>query len=360
MTAVTQECIASALGVSRSAVKAVFNPDPRIRLRPETRRRILTAAKRMGYVPHHAARRLARARAHSLATCFDQVGLIHLVSPVTSHTFVDPVCLAMMQGAEYELSKLHASLAFIRVSDSEGWDKVERMARAGGLDGWLVYGPPNDDDADRMRSTKLPFIVLGDRRCSQSVHSVNVDSFAVGQLAVRHLASLGHRRIGFLGSDLRHVYERETFAGFHAAIRELGLDEDERLVANLSGWTEGPASLVEWLRDCSPMPTAVFASEFDWAPWVHGMLRDARIEVPRQISVLGYETASPATERENFTRIELPMTEVGREGALLLHRVASGARVQSREVRISPSLIEGWSTAAPSSNSDTTNQGKIV
>jgi DNA-binding LacI/PurR family transcriptional regulator len=96
------------------------------------------------------------------------------------------------------------------------------------------------------------------------------------------------------------------------------------------------------------MPTAVFASEFDWASWVHVMLKEAEIEVPDQISVLGYETASPSTQRENFTRIELPMTEVGREGAMLLHRIASNRRVESADMKISPSLIEGCSTSPPS------------
>src|SRR6185295_16856304 len=103
----------------------------------------------------------ARARSDSRATSFDQIGLIHLTRPDTKNSFVDPVCLAMMQGAEYELSKLHASLTFIRVSESEDWQKIDRLIRAGGVDGWLVYGPPNDDIANRLRSTKLPFVVLG-------------------------------------------------------------------------------------------------------------------------------------------------------------------------------------------------------
>src|ERR1051326_730620 len=203
MISVTQEQIASALGISRSAVKAVFNPDPRIRLGTETRQRILTTAKRMGYVPHHAGRRLARSRSNNRAS-FDQVGLIHLTRSDAKDIFVDPVCLAMMQGAEYELSKLHASLTFMRVTEPDDWTKIERLARADGVDGWLVYGALDDAIARRLRAMGLPCVILGDHRCTQPVDSVNVDNFVVGRLAVQHLASLGHRRIAFFGSDMRY------------------------------------------------------------------------------------------------------------------------------------------------------------
>jgi DNA-binding LacI/PurR family transcriptional regulator len=351
--------IANRIGVSKETVSAVLSGKWRERrICTETRDRVMATARHMGYVPHHAARRLARTRHNNKSTNFDQVGLIYLSGEDMQ---LDTVCLAMMSGAERELSKLQASLTFVRVTEPADWSKVEHLTRAGGVDGWLIYGAANDELIERLRQSKLPIVILGDHRCTQPVHSVNVDSFAVGQMAVRHLASLGHRRIGFLGSNLRYLYERETLAGFRAALRELGLDDDERLVANLSSWTDGPADrLADWLQNADPMPTAVFASEFEWAQWVHGVLRDARIHVPRQISVLGYETTSPTAQRDKFTRIELPMAEVGREGALLLHRITSGANVRSREVRISPSLIEGWSTAAPGSKSETTNQGKIV
>ena len=312
--------IASQIGVSKETVSAVLTGHWRERrICSQTKDRVLATAHQLGYVPHHAARRLARARPESRETSFDQVGLIHLLGP--GHG-LDPVCLAMMSGAEPELSKLHACLTFVRVSTHADWQKVERLTRAGGVDGWLVYGRVDDDIENRLSLGKLPFVILGDHRCTRPVHCVTVDNFAVGRQAVEHLAALGHRRIAFLGSNLRYVYEQETLAGFRATLRELDLDDDDRLIGNLSSWTDGAeAPLVDWLRDADPMPSAVFASEYDWAPWVHLMLKEAGIEVPKQISVLGYESASMATQRENFTRIELPMNEVGRRGALSLHGI---------------------------------------
>src|ERR1051326_7041675 len=283
--------IATKIGVSKETVSAVLSGRWRERrICSQTRDRVLTTAREMGYVPHHAARRLARARPNSNSTSFDQVGLIYLVE---EGGYMDPVCLAMMNGAELELSKFHACLIFVRVTEPADWATVEGLGRAGGLEWWLVYGHANDEVVNHLKNSRLPTVILGDHRCTQPVHSVNLDNEAVGQLAVRHLATLGHRRIAFLGSNMRYVYERETLAGFRAAVRELGLDGDERLIANLSLWPDSPVKrLIECLGNADPMPTAVFASEFDWASWVHVMLKEAEIEVPDQISVLGYETAS--------------------------------------------------------------------
>jgi DNA-binding LacI/PurR family transcriptional regulator len=356
MEVVTQSHIARELGLSQSSVKAVFNPDPRIRLRPETRRRILTTAHKMGYVPHHAARRLARSRRHNKSTSFDQVGLIHLTQSDARDSFVDPVCLAIMQGAEYELSQLHASLTFVRVSGSGDWDKVERLTRAGGVDGWLIYGPANDGVVDRLKRNKLPYVILGDRSCTQPVYSVNVDNEAVGRLGAQHLASLGHRRVAYMAGGMRFLFQRQILDGYRNARKENGLDEDERLFSDLSAWkVTGVKTPIEWLQSLDPMPTAVFMPELGVALSLQPVLKQLPGEL-KAISVLTCGCAPPDGIGPQLTRIDLPMSEVGCQGALLLHRLASGARVESAEMKISPSLIEGGSTRPPSSSKSETTQ----
>jgi len=195
----------------------------------------------------------------------------------------------MMGGAEYELSKLHATIFFVRVSERADWEKVERMTRAGGVDGWLLYGAVNDEVANRLKTAPLngvPFVVLGDHRCTQSVHCVNVDNSAVGRLAAHHLASLGHRRIGFMGGTMHHAYQKQTLKGFRAAVRELGLDDHERLITDHSSWGQpGRKSTIEWLRNAGP--TALFLPDFEWTAGTWRFLKQFQIEVPKDISLLG-------------------------------------------------------------------------
>ena len=348
-SAVNQAQIARASGLSRTAVSFALNERLRTRLHPETCRRVLDKAKQLGYVPHHAARRLARTRSDCAVASFDQVGLIYLAP---TDLDLDTPCISMMSGAEREFSRLHASLTFIRVAQAEDWGKVERLARAGGADGWLLYGVVDDTVVNRLRPTKLPQVVLGDHRCTRRIASANVDCREVGRLAVQHLASLGHRRVGYVGVSSYFVYQRETLAGFRSAIKELGMDEDERLILDGSGWSHDAAFLGgvneqkfhKWLRASDPMPTALFAPEPATATNLQRTLKLANLEVPTHVSVLTCELESSTAVKEGFTRIILPMSAVGREGALLLHRIGSGLERKAVETKIAPTLTEGWST----------------
>src|SRR5262245_28125176 len=226
---ITQKEIANRLGLSRQTVGFALSDEAwaQNQLRPETRELVLKTARRLGYVPHFAAQRMALTRSTSRAARFDQVGLISLIS---AEEYVDVACHAMMGGAEHELSRLHASLTFVRVTAPEDWSKVERLERAGGVDGWLLYGAVDDGVVSRMQAGKLAYVILGDHRCTRPVASAEVDYVAVGRLAVQHLASLGHRRIACLQSNQTLGYRRRMLEGFRAAINELGLDDDERLI----------------------------------------------------------------------------------------------------------------------------------
>src|SRR5690349_15577462 len=122
---VTQRDVAGKLGLSQRAVAFALSDtsDARRQLRPETRQRILDTARLMGYVPHQAARRLARTRSTtSRKGNFDQIGMLVF----TALEFgLEPVGLAMMSAVEQEIAA-DALLTFVRIGREEDWRKVER------------------------------------------------------------------------------------------------------------------------------------------------------------------------------------------------------------------------------------------
>jgi DNA-binding LacI/PurR family transcriptional regulator len=340
------------MGVSRKAVAFAISPDPHLnrKLSPKTRQRILDAVERMGYVPHHAASRLARVRAASATrrapTMLEHVAMICQVLPTQA---VDPTCLAMMGGAELELSTMNATLSFVRVSREEDWQKVKRLARAGAVDGWLLYGTIDDQTISHLKqggAGTLPHVILGNHRCSRTrVPFVDIDSRAVGRLAAEHLARLGHRRIGYLHGNMQYDYQQRTMAGFREAVKEFGLDEDERLFDDQRQWLRGNVDpSMQWLRATNA--TALFTPEFDCAAAVCGVLRQARVEVPAEVSVLACEDASGAARNQNLARIEESMEEIGRRGATLLRELASNRALprDQQQIKVEPALVKGWST----------------
>jgi DNA-binding LacI/PurR family transcriptional regulator len=165
-------------------------------------------------------------------------------------------------------------------------------------------------------------------------------------MAVDHLASLGHRRIAFVtGVGMHYPYQHEALAGFRAGLREHRLDEDERLIGRDPFARDlGPDALRAWLNELGEPPTAIFCTEPSKMDLILRPLREAGIEVPRQMSLLSCEVASAQTSNSGLTRIEMPMAEVGRQGAMLLHKIVTEARVASCQIKLTPTLVEGWST----------------
>jgi LacI family transcriptional regulator len=347
--ALTLKAVARAAGVSPITASFALNGHPRVALR--TRQRVTEAATKLGFVnsASYAARRLARARSDSRSINFDLIGLLYIVG---NEVALDPACLAMMRGVEQELLKMHASLVFVRIGEQGDWEKVERLARNGMVDGWLVVGAVDDAVIDRLKPTQLPHTILGDHSCRKPVHSVNIDHTAVAHLAVEHLAALGHRRVGFLAGGLRYIYQRETLEGFRAAMTEFGLDIDERLIADAALWSRPDGQqLVELLRTFESAPTALFIPEFESAAGICAILNQAGISVPEQMSVVGCESVSAVNRY--YTRVEIALDEVGRHGAALLRRIASEPNVGSSDIRISPSFVKGSSTSPPSKSTVT-------
>jgi len=340
--------LARAAQVSPTTASLALNDHPRVAVK--TRQRIAETAARLGFVHNvnYAARRMAHARFRRHSASFDQVGFIYLADVETD---LDPVCLQMMRGAEHELSRVRASLVFVRAGQRDEWDKVQRLAQTGIVDAWLIVGAVTDHVLNRLKQMRLPCVILGDQRCSQPVHVVDIDFVGAGRMAAEHLASLGHRRIAFVtGVGMPFEYQRESLEGFRAGVREHQLDDDERLIAHDPFARDlAPDGLRAWLRELGEPPTAIFCTEPSKMDFILRPLREAGIEIPRQMSLLSCEVASAQTSSSGLTRIEMPMAEVGRQGAMLLHKIVTEARVASCQIKLTPTLVEGWSTCPLSS-----------
>src|SRR5690606_29931552 len=144
----------------------------------------------------------------------------------------------------------------------------------------------------KLKETALPFVIVGDHRCTKPVHSVNVDHVAAASMSVRHLAALGHRRIAYVVGNMAHVFQKEMLQGYRQAVEELGLDDDPRLIIeresilapsfpSLATESQGPPTttwqyaqerslanvqlMKQWLSQVDPLPTAFMTQMFGWA-----------------------------------------------------------------------------------------------
>jgi LacI family transcriptional regulator len=329
--------IARLASVSLPTASLALSNHPRVADR--TKLRVIEAASSLGYVPNQAARRLVRSKLSQRTEAFDQVGFICFdrVRPR-----VDVPGMSILCGAEQELSTYGASVLFVRLSPDSGKEKIERLLRAGWVDGWIVEGLVDDELLTQLQSPRVPCVIVGAHRCKKPVHSVDADYAKAGRLAAEHLAALGHRRVAFISGSMRHHYQWELLSGFRETARELGLDGESALIQHADPVGNEPMHVrLKRALALRPMPTAVFTAEPGFAVQAMNQMREAGFLIPDTVSVLGCEVDGGYCTEPSLARVELPLGAVGHAAASLLHELVRKGKLPAQHVSICPNIVQG-------------------
>lgn len=335
---VTCEDLARACSLSVWTTSLALNRHARVK--SSTQERVAEMAARLGYAPNGAARRLVQSRFGKRSSRFDHAGFL-LLGP--AHATLNGPYLSLLHGAGQAFAGMEATMAVLNASDERGWHQAERMAHGGMVDGWLLVGDVTDGTLRRVRRWRQPFVVLGDHRVSGPIHAVNADHVAIGRLAVEHLAGLGHRRVGLMGTNLTYQYSRDLRKGFVSAVRDLGLDRDERLIQYLRG-TESlhfyVSDLLRRLLAVKPRLTAIVIAESGHLQPVMNLIHQSKIRVPREISFVSCETGARAAGFPGAVQIQFPYEQVGATGAQLLKKLASHPRLPAQSIQLKPDGVQ--------------------
>ncbi|WP_188303700.1 LacI family DNA-binding transcriptional regulator, partial [Streptomyces sp. CBMA123] len=212
--ATTIEEVARAAGVSRQTVSNVLNAPHRVR--PETLARVGAAIRELGYQPDQSARSLRSGARHTigyLAPADDP----HDPNPLMAGFLEALVDAAGEQGQRVLLFRPAGPAADPAAA-------IDELVAARQVDG-LVLADVLTEDRRIAHVTRagVPFVGFGRTGPAEPQHWVDIANDAAMAAVVRHLASLGHRRIGYLGADEELPWMAARRAGFLAAARALGL-----------------------------------------------------------------------------------------------------------------------------------------
>jgi LacI family transcriptional regulator len=343
--AVTIRDVARESGVSIGTVSHVFNESTR-HIRPETRQRVIDAARRLRYRPNGIARGLVQRRTRTLGILF------HASSAII---VLDPYASAVLHGILLGTApRGYSTLLFPQPLMQR--EKDLGLLADGRADGILIVAPDRADEAaDMLAALGMPVGVISARRESkEGILSVDVDNERGGYLATEYLLSLGHRRIAHLtGNAASQKSAREREAGFRAAMAVAGVPVDEALVVPC-GYHGGEAyEPVRRLLSLSDPPTALFCANDNLAVGALLAARDARVAVPAQLSVIGFDDAPAASlVTPPLSTIRQPLSEIGRRAAQsLIDRLEAGPEEAlaplASPIIFEPTLVVRGSTAPP-------------
>lgn len=330
--------VAQLAGVSVATASRVMSGSPHP-VAEGTRRRVLSAADRLSFVPNRLARALVTARSQT-------VGVI-------VHDISDPYFGDIVKGLE---DGIHAEGYQLFVANSERDPEKEldyvRAFDASRVDA-IVFAASsltNPDYADTLRTLATRFrgrggaIVLLSDHLLEGPRVIFDNRRAVVDM-VGYLANRGHRQIGYISGPEDLEVSKVRLAGFVEAIDGLGLNAGRDYVANGLFTVKGGEAAMSELLDRVEV-TAVLAANDLMAIGATRRLLSSGISVPDDISVAGFDDISIAEYAPvPLTTMRVPTYEIGRRGAiLLLEALANG---HAGDARLSGEIIERESVAGP-------------
>jgi LacI family transcriptional regulator len=332
---VTLRDLARVAGVDPSTVSRVLNGDETLTVKEETRRRILRAVEELGYVPNPLARGLRTRRTDTVA----------LLVPDIANPFFPEIIL----GAERVLSESGMQLILANTDE-----RIERerglieALRARFVDGFiLATAMTHDETVGELAREGVPFVLVN-RAHRDTQHYVVTDDRRATAEMVRHLVSLGHRRIAHLSGPLYTETGLDRLRGYREALLEAGLPFREEYVVEGDFKESSGYTGVRRLMAVDPPPTAVVAANDLMAIGALAALKADGVPVPRRVSITGFNDIPLAAHvQPPLTTMRMPRLEMGMASARLLLALLEGRRDVLAPVVLPAELVVRESSAPP-------------
>lgn len=325
--------VAVRAGVSRQTVSRVLNEHPDVA--PETKERVLDAMRELGYRMNNAARALGTNRSRTigvLASDALQYG------PSRSIAAVERAARA----AGYWVSA-----AFAESGDPEQVAAAVAHLQAQSVEGLVVIAPTQGAlETIEALEGGIPIVTL--HSAGHEPHGFSVDQVAGARLAVGCLVDAGHRRIAHLAGPANWLEAESRASGFAAELAARGLEAGPQFSGDWSARSGAEAARAVLASGV----TAVFAANDQMALGLLSGLRDAGVDVPTAMSVVGFDDVPDAAYYSPpLTTVRQDFEELARRAvrALVGGVEAGSASGAGAGEPIVPELVRRSSVAAPPS-----------
>lgn len=294
-------------GVSRTTVSLVLNGKRLDRIGPDTRRRVLDAARALGYVPHAAGRSLVSGRTATLG----------LVVGHARHLAVDGFLPQILTALGEEAHAAGFRVLVDAVDDPDRPDAYAERVRAGQIDGLIVVNPRDPDPAlDALADSGYPLAVIGRLPDRPDLCTGDHDEDG-GRTVARHLLRQGRRRIAYLGfAPPAFRAGADRLHGLRAEVRAAGSDVPDARVRHAAFSADsGYRAMSAWLADGFDAD-ALFCGNDTVAFGALAALRDQRRSVPDDVAVVGFDDLPLARfAAPRLTTVRTHAAEHGRRAA---------------------------------------------
>jgi len=306
--------IAKVAGVSPSTVSRALSDHPRISL--ETKERIRRLATEMGYSPSAVARSLVTQRTSIIGLAVAWVS--------------DPFLAQVVRGIE-DTALEHGYTVILSSFYGEPDREKEVLStfRERRVDGIIIKSSCFDTYPHSLLSQFGLPIVLINR--PEYIYSVSTNNLHGGRLATEYLLDLGHSRIGYIAAEIGRRTNLDRLKAYKEALQGRGIAFEPTLVAMGDGYARGGKEAMCRLLTLPSPPTAVFCYNDLTAIGAALAVREAGLQVPDDISLVGFDDIELTTYcHPPLTTFRQPAYELGRRAMeMVLALMVDGQKTTS-------------------------------
>lgn len=299
--------IAKKSGYSITTVSKVLNHHPNVS--EKAKEKVLAAVEELNYMPNSTARTLATKKSWMIGVVFNE----HLDIGI-AHPFFGQV----IEGAKKHLEFYNYDLLLVSRNLDTKRSYSDHLLRRG-VDGVIVINlSPDDKEVKKIHEASIPAVYID--MALEKANIVQSDNVQGSMLAVDYLYELGHRKIAHIAGNSSTFVARERILGYQQAMGKYSLPIPDGYIVDGGYYaSEGGRKAMVQLLAHTERPTAVFVSGDYMAIGAMEAVKDARLRIPEDISIVGFDDISVAKyTAPPLTTVRQEKELIGRQAAMLL------------------------------------------
>lgn len=330
---ITMQDVADRCGVSKAVVSRILSEDPKLRVKPSTRKKVLEMAEQLNYHRNINAQALSLSRNENYTK---QIRIGYLSFSSLKH-IGHPYFSRIIDGISEEISHSNAELVI-----GMGMDEARRRAdyllknfAEDPLDGIILLGKIDDMLLRRVVERIAKYVVCLEKGYSAKSDYVGTDASKSILLALDHLYEIGHREYGLLygGKDTRREACLKWLNGHGLSV------SPEWQINGSFTLSVAQSRVTEVLKQHAP-PKAIVAANDEMAIGCIRALQQAGYRVPEDVAVTGYDDISLAAHVEvPLTTVHIYKKELGRLAVKILFDRLESRRQVPVSLEVSSKLI---------------------
>jgi LacI family transcriptional regulator len=295
--------VAAKAGCSVSTVSLVINNSGYTS--EATKTKVLAAIQELGYHPTRSAKGLASKTS----------GNIGFILSDDHFSQVEQFYTKVFLGTEFEARK-HSYYVLLTTVGKKFKDNgsIPRFLLERNVDGVIIAGKIDEKLVEFIDNLGVPIVLVDYELPRKRISSVLIDNRKGARLAVLHLVERGHKKIAFIGGDLKHPSIADRFTAYEEALVENGITPDESLIVTDEKDTRvhNGDIATERLFKRGGNPSGIFAANDAMAIGCMQRIRQCGKSIPRDIAIVGFDDIEMSSHVEpRLTTIRVFKEDMG-------------------------------------------------